>query len=254
MTQTITDRRLVGVRDRAASRVTASSATASLERTAEGFRDAARSSGVVAAVAESAWVQETIRVFGAVTNLSLAHTRIAVVGTGPIARSLARELQRIGSRVIVAGGDPAALVRLSSAGFEIALSATAAAADATVLFSTGEDFDPIDAAFFGGPGTLVLVDAAVPGARRSVVGVLGDSDPHGRPDLTPLVGAERDVFLIDIEAARGSGFDQVVADIEGAFVLLLRDEAERRGTPDGGPFPDDLVLAADAALAELVIA
>jgi hypothetical protein len=218
---------------------------------------AVASSRVVAAVTTSAWVQEVLRVFASVTNLSVAHTRVVVSGSDTIAVDLARELQRIGARVVVTGDDPVQLLALSLDGLHVAVDPSAAPSDSVVVFSTRLRDRHFDASAIAGAGAVVVVDAALPGEPRSVASTPLDADPDSRPHLAPVTGLTRQTFLLDVAAARGDGFDATVDDIRSAFALLLLAEQVRVGSAEttitAASFSAESVALADAALAAVVL-
>ncbi|WP_068207781.1 hypothetical protein [Rathayibacter tanaceti] len=63
----------------------------------------ASASRVVATLARAAWAQAVLRATAAASNLSVAHTRVAVIGSGPLARELATTTAAMGARVVVVG-------------------------------------------------------------------------------------------------------------------------------------------------------
>lgn len=221
------------------------------------LEQAIAASRVVASVTASAWVQESLRVFAGVTNLSVAHTRVVVRGGDSVAVGLIRELQRIGARVLVVSDDPVLLVELSLDGFAVSDDIESAAEGAVVVFGTSERSGALDAAGLRGVGAVIVVDAALPDEARAVRSTPLTGDTASRDHLVPIVGSVRDTFLLDIASARGAGFDDTVDRISSAFALLLLAEQRAPQAPSAGSaeaFGADAIARADATLAELVLA
>ena len=120
----------------------------------------ASASRVVTVVTRAAWAQAVLRATASASNLSYAHTRIAVLGSGPLAEELATRTAAMGARVLVVGDDPVALVGLAQRGLRVARVGEAPLSDVVIAFATGEADVPVTPVVLGQGATLLLVDSA----------------------------------------------------------------------------------------------
>lgn len=206
----------------------------------------ASGSRVVTAVARAAWVQAVLRVTAAASNLSFAHTRVAVLGSGPLADELATRSAAMGARVVVAGDDPVALVELSQRGLPVSSLEDAPLGDVVIAFATGETTEPVTADLLGAGGTLLLVDAAEHDAAVDAA-----TDPSsGRPGIDRIVGTDREVFLL---AAREVADGSARRTRESLGARYLAALAEATAADPEAPSAE-LHLRADRALATELLA
>ncbi|MET0590808.1 MAG: hypothetical protein ABWZ77_06495 [Naasia sp.] len=199
---------------------------------------ASPTSRVVDAVELAAWVQAVLTTTGRATNLGFAQASVLVHGAGPRGTLLARRLRDLGARVRLRSSDRIALVVAATSGLEIE---TSDIVPDHLLFviATGEDGTFEASSIGAGHGSVVVVDAAPPGAPPAVAfTAIAD---EVRPDLLPVVTSGRDAVVLRIEDTRDQEYDRAVADVRAAFVLLLVADA------------DASAAAADRALAELVL-
>jgi len=210
-------------------------------------------STVVDSIKVGAWTSSVIRLLGAVTNLSVAHSRTFVRGSGPVALDLARRLVAMGARVVLTGDEPVQLLTAAQRGFTIQQGPIPVPAEVVFVFDTAESVRPLSGADFAPGGPVVAIDAALP-VRATTSTSPTEASSFGRAGLVPLAAGAREVALLDAAIFRDSTFDETATDIETAFALhllaLATDEA-RRGN---AAFDPDLIAAADAALAREVLA
>ncbi|QHF22716.1 hypothetical protein GTU73_00965 [Rathayibacter sp. VKM Ac-2804] len=201
--------------------------------------DASGDSRVVRALTCTAWAQAVLRAVAAASNLSFAHTRVAVLGSGPLAAELATRTAAIGARVVVVGDDPVALVEITQLGITVQTADSADLGDATIAFATGELTGPVTAALLGGGGPLLLVDAA---EERPAVAAVTDPS-SGRPGIDRIVDAERELFLLVARDVADGSARRTREELSARFAAAV--EAAREQDPS----PDDLRERADRALA-----
>ncbi|AZZ53471.1 hypothetical protein [Rathayibacter festucae] len=205
--------------------------------------DASGDSRVVRALTRTAWAQAVLRAVAAASNLSFAHTRVAVLGTGPLAVELATRTAATGARVIVVGDDPVALVEIAQLGLTVQTTESAELRDATIAFATGELTSPVTSALLGTGGPLLLVDAA---EERPAVAAATDpsTDPSsGRPGIDRIADAERELFLLVARDVADGSARRTTEQLSARFAAAV--EAAREQDPS----PDDLHERADRALA-----
>lgn len=160
------------------------------------FDASATDSVTVVTLVRAAWTQSVLRAVAAATNLSLAHTRVAVIGSGGLSAMLAHQLRGMGARVVVVGDDPVALVPLAATGLDVRPSA-GIPGDVTVAIATGEMTAPVSVASIEPGRPLVLADAAIEGTAVD----MPLSDTHsGRPGVGVAAVAVREVFLLAVRA------------------------------------------------------
>lgn len=201
--------------------------------------DATGDSRVVRALARTAWAQAVLRAVAAASNLSFAHTRVAVLGTGPLAVELATGTAAMGARVVVVGDDPVALVEIARLGLTVATTGSAELRDATIALATGELTSPVAAALLGTGGPLLLVDAA-----EEHPAVSASTDPSsGRPGIDRIADAERELFLLVARDVADGSARRTREQLSARFAAAV--EAAREQDPS----PDDLHERADRALA-----
>ncbi|ROQ03615.1 hypothetical protein EDF54_3091 [Rathayibacter sp. PhB93] len=201
--------------------------------------DASGDSRVVRALTRTAWAQAVLRAVAAASNLSFAHTRVAVLGTGPLAVELATGTAATGARVIVVGDDPVALVEIAQRGLTVQTADPADLRDATIAFATGELRSPVTAALLGTGGPLLLVDA---GEERPAVTAATDPS-SGRPGIDRIADAERELFLLVARDVADGSVRRTREQLSARFAAAV--EAAREQDPS----PDDLHDRADRALA-----
>ena len=201
--------------------------------------DATGDSQVVRALTRTAWAQAVLRAVAAASNLSFAHTRVAVLGTGPLAAELATRTAATGARVVVVGDDPVALVEIAQLGLTVATTEAAELADATIALATGELSAPVTAALVGGGGPLLLVDAAEEHPAVTAV-----TDPSsGRPGIDRIADADRELFLLVARDVADDSTRRTREQLSARFAAAV--EAAREQDPS----PGDLHDRADRALA-----
>ncbi|TCL82045.1 MULTISPECIES: hypothetical protein [unclassified Rathayibacter] len=201
--------------------------------------DASGDSRVVRALTRTAWAQAVLRAVAAASNLSFAHTRVAVLGTGPLAVELATRTAATGARVIVVGDDPVALVEITQLGLTVQTADSADLRDATIAFATGELRAPVAAALLGTGGPLLLVDA---GEERPAVTAVTDPS-SGRPGIDRIADAERELFLLVARDVADGSTRRTREQLSARFAAAV--EAARKQDPS----PGDLHERADRALA-----
>ncbi|NQX17143.1 NAD-binding protein [Rathayibacter sp. VKM Ac-2857] len=201
--------------------------------------DATGDSRVVRALSRTAWAQAVLRAVAAASNLSFAHTRVAVLGTGPLAVELATRTAAMGARVVVVGDDPVALVEIAQLGVTVQTAESAELRDATIAFATGERPEPVVPALLGGGGPLLLVDAA-----EELPAVTAVTDPSsGRPGIDRIVDAERELFLLVARDVADGSARRTREQLSARFAAAVDAAREQ------DPSPDDLHDHADRALA-----
>lgn len=201
--------------------------------------DASGDSRVVRALTRTAWAQAVLRAVATASNLSFAHTRVAVLGTGPLAVELATRTAATGARVIVVGDDPVALVEIAQLGLTVQTADSADLRDATIAFATGELTSPVTAALLGTGGPLLLVDAA-----EERPAVTAHTDPSsGRPGIDRIADAGRELFLLVARDVADGSARRTTEQLSARFAAAV--EAAREQDPS----PDDLHERADRALA-----
>ncbi|QHC56828.1 hypothetical protein [Rathayibacter tanaceti] len=206
----------------------------------------ASASRVVATLARAAWAQAVLRATAAASNLSVAHTRVAVIGSGPLARELATTTAAMGARVVVVGDDPVELVELAQAGLAVAERSGARLDDAVLAFATGELDAPLGALELGTGGALLVVDAS-----EEAPAVSADTDPSsGRPGIARIVGAGREAFLLVARELVDGSTRRTREQLSSSFALALA--RARAADPAAGE--GELVARADRALALEVLA
>ncbi|SMH49071.1 hypothetical protein SAMN06295885_3210 [Rathayibacter oskolensis] len=194
-----------------------------LERLADADAAAAptEASRVVAALTRSAWAQAVLRAAASASNLSFAHTRVAVLGSGRLAAELATRTAAMGARVVVVGDDPVALVELAQQGLDVATTESARLGDAVIAFATGELADPVTPGALGGGGPLLLVDA---GEQEEPPTVIAPTDPaSGRPGIARLMTADREAFLLVAREVADASTRRTGESLRARFALALRD-------------------------------
>ncbi|ROQ64608.1 hypothetical protein EDF36_0104 [Rathayibacter sp. PhB152] len=201
--------------------------------------DATDDSRVVRALTRTAWAQAVLRAVAAASNLSFAHTRVAVLGTGPLAVELATGTAAMGARVVVVGDDPVALVEITRLGLTVATTGSAELRDATIALATGELTSPVAAALLGTGGPLLLVDAA-----EEHPAVSASTDPSsGRPGIDRIADAGRELFLLVARDVADGSVRRTREQLSARFAAAV--EAAREQDPS----PDDLHERADRVLA-----
>ncbi|OOB92352.1 hypothetical protein [Rathayibacter sp. VKM Ac-2630] len=216
------------------------------ERVAEPGPVEASESRVVTALTLTAWAQAVVRAAASASNLSFAHTRVAVLGSGPLARELATRTAAMGARVLVVGDDPVELVELAQLGLTVAAWSGARLDDVVLAFATGELDAAVDASVLGGGGPLLLVDAA-----EDVPAVTAVTDPSsGRPGIARITGAAREAFVLVAREVVDGSARRTRDQLRSAFGAAL---AEARAA-DPGADRADLRARADRALALEVLA
>lgn len=206
----------------------------------------ASDSRVVTAIARAAWAQAVLRAAASASNLSLAHTRIAVLGAGPLARELATRTAAMGARVLVVGDDPVALVELAQLGLAVSVTDGARLDDVVLAFATGELDGAVDAGALGGGGPVLVVDAA---EGAPAVAAKTDSS-SGRPGIARILGTDREAFVLVARDVADGSTRRTREQLSSAFSAAL---AEARAA-DPGADGAELAARADRALALEVLA
>ncbi|MWV59351.1 NAD(P)-binding domain-containing protein [Rathayibacter sp. VKM Ac-2754] len=202
----------------------------------------ASASRVVSAVARASWAQAVVRATASASNLSFAQTRIAVLGTGPLADELATRLAAMGARVVVVGDDPVALLEFAQRGLAVATAEAARLGDAVLAFATGELAAPVTPDALGTGGPLLLVDAGE--TEPAVVAV---TDPtSGRVGIARLIEADREAFLLVAREIADGSTRRTRESLGARFATALQTVTAE----DPAASPDDLHRRADRALAE----
>lgn len=219
-----------------------------LRRERETARGSADASGsrVVASVTRAAWAQAVLRATASASNLSFAHTRVAVLGSGPLAEELATRASAMGARVIVAGDDPVALVELAQRGLAVSMFEDAPLGDVVLAFATGEDGAPVTASGLGTGVPLLLVDAAEhePAVDAAI-------DPSsGRPGIDRLIDTEREAFLLIARDVADGSTQRLRRSLGSRYAVAL---AEASAADPSAPAAA-LHLRADRALATELLA
>ncbi|MCJ1673629.1 hypothetical protein MT355_10225 [Rathayibacter sp. VKM Ac-2929] len=190
--------------------------------------DASGDSRVVRALTRTAWAQAVLRAVAAASNLSFAHTRVAVLGTGPLAVELATRTAATGARVIVVGDDPLALVEIAQLGLTVQAAHSADLRDATIAFATGELTSLVTAALLGTGGPLLLVDAA-----EDHPAVAAATDPSsGRPGIDRIADAERELFLLVARDVADGSARRTREQLSARFAAAVEAAREQDPSPD----------------------
>lgn len=219
-----------------------------LARTGNAPGETAGASRVVSALTRAAWAQAVLRATAAASNLSFAHSRVAVLGTGPLAAELASRTAAMGSRVVVVGDDPVELLEFAQRGLAVATHGPARLDDAVLAFATGELATPVTPGALGGGGPILLVDAAESEEPPAVTALTDPSS--GRPGITRLETAEREAFLLVARETADSSTGRLRERLTARFAVAV---AEARET-DPSASPDELHARADRSLAAAVLA